>query len=114
MAFLNDILEEEIDVKQPFRYVEANNKGKEYKFKKALYNLKQVSHAWNTKIDRYFQENEFEKYPYKHTMYVKKEDDGSILFSCLYIDDLIFTGNNPTIFEDFSKSMVQEFEMTEG
>jgi len=46
-------------------------------------------------------------------MYVKKEDDGSILFACLYIDDLIFTGNNPTMFEDFKKSMVQEFEITD-
>jgi hypothetical protein len=44
-------------------------------------------------------------------MYVKKEDDGSTLFMCLYVDDLIFTSNNPTMFEDFKKSMVQEFEM---
>ena len=34
------------------------------------------------------------------------------LYVCLYVDDLIFTGNNPTMFEDFKKSMVQEFEMT--
>lgn len=46
-------------------------------------------------------------------MYVKKEDDGSILFACLYIDDLIFTSNNPTMFEDFKKIMVQEFEITD-
>jgi hypothetical protein len=44
-------------------------------------------------------------------MYVKKEGDGSILFACLYIDDLIFTGNNPMMFKDFRKSLVQEFEM---
>jgi hypothetical protein len=34
------------------------------------------------------------------------------LYVCLYVDDLIFTGNNPTMFEDFKKCMVQEFEMT--
>ena len=45
-------------------------------------------------------------------MYVKKEADGSTLFACLYVDDLIFIGNNPTMFEDFKKSMVHEFEMT--
>jgi hypothetical protein len=44
---------------------------------------------------------------------VKKEVDGSILFACLYVDDLLFTGNNPTMFEAFKKSMVQEFEMTD-
>lgn len=63
LAFLNGFLEENIDVEQPLGYVEADNEGKVHKFKKALYSLKQASHAWNTKIYRYFQENEFEKYP---------------------------------------------------
>ena len=36
-----------------------------------------------------------------------------MLFACLYVDDMIFTSNNPTMFEDFKKSMVQEFEMTD-
>jgi hypothetical protein len=44
-------------------------------------------------------------------VYVKKEDDGSTLFTRLYVDDLIFTGNNPIMFKDFKKSMVQEFEI---
>jgi hypothetical protein len=43
---------------------------------------------------------------------MKKKADGSILFVCLYVDDLIFIGNNPTMFEDFKKSMLHEFEMT--
>jgi len=45
-------------------------------------------------------------------MYVKKEADGSTLFVYLYVDDLIFTSNNPTMFENFKNSMVQQFEMT--
>jgi len=110
-AFLNGFLEEEIYIEQPFGYVEIENEGKVYKLKKALYDLKQALRAWNTRIDRYFQENGFEKYPDEHAIYVKKEDDGSTLFACLYVDDLIFTNNNPTMFEDFKKSMVQEFEM---
>jgi hypothetical protein len=42
---------------------------------------------------------------------VKKKADGSTLFACLYVDDLIFAGNNPTMFEDCKKIMVHEFEM---
>ena len=112
-AFLNGFLEEEIYVEQPLGYIKAENESKVYKLKKALYDLKQASCAWNTRIDRYFQENGFEKCPHEHTIYVKKETDGSILFACLYVDDLLFTGNNPTMFEAFKKSMVQEFEMTD-
>jgi len=36
-------------------------------------------------------------------MYIKKEVDGSTLFACLYVDDLIFIGNNPTMFKDLKK-----------
>lgn len=39
--------------------------------------------------------------------------DGDILIICLYVDDMIFTGNNPSMFEDFKRSMVKEFEMTD-
>jgi hypothetical protein len=113
LAFLNGFLEEEIYVEQPLGYIEAENESKVYKLKKALYGLKQAPRAWNTRIDRYFQDNGFEKCSYEHTIYVKKEADGSILFAFLYVDDLIFTDNNPTMFEDFKKNMVQEFEMTD-
>jgi hypothetical protein len=106
LTFLNGFLEEEIYIEQPLGYVEVDNKGEVYELKKALYGLKQTLRAWITRIDKYFQENRFEKCPYKHAMYVKKEADGSTLFACLYVDDLIFTGNNPTMFEDFKKSMV--------
>jgi len=109
-TFLNGFLEEEIYVEQPLGYIEAENENKVYKLKKALYGSKQALRAWNTKIDRYFQDNEIEKCPYKHAIYVKKEAYDNILFACLYVDDLIFTGNNPIMFEDFKKSMVQEFD----
>ena len=31
---------------------------------------------------------------------------------CLYVDDLILTGNNQSTIEDFKKTMAKEFEMT--
>jgi hypothetical protein len=80
---------------------------------KALYGLKQAPRAWNTRIDKYFHENGFEKCPYEHSLYMKQDADGSILYVCLYVDDLIFTGNNPAMFEAFKKTMFQEFEMTD-
>jgi hypothetical protein len=71
-AFLNGFLKEEIYVEQPLGYIEAENESKVYKLKKALYGLKQASRAWNTRIDKYFQDNGFEKYPHEHVIYVKK------------------------------------------
>ena len=82
------------------------------KLNKALYGLKQAPRAWNSRIDKYFQENGFRKCPYEHALYVKIKD-GDILIVCLYVDDLIFTGNNPGMFIEFKKVMMKEFEMTD-
>lgn len=32
---------------------------------------------------------------------------------CLYVDDLIFIGNNPSIYKTFKKNMIEEFEMND-
>ena len=32
---------------------------------------------------------------------------------CLYVDDLIFIGSNPSFFEEFKKAMAKEFEITD-
>lgn len=58
------------------------------------------------------QENNFINYSHKHALYVKTKEE-SILIVCLYVDDLIFIGNNPNIFEEFKKAMARKFEMTD-
>ncbi|KAE8735609.1 hypothetical protein F3Y22_tig00000340pilonHSYRG00771 [Hibiscus syriacus] len=42
-----------------------------------------------------------------------KIKDGDILIVCLYVDDLIFTGSNPSMFNEFKDVMMKEFEMTD-
>ncbi|KAG6527641.1 hypothetical protein ZIOFF_009766 [Zingiber officinale] len=39
--------------------------------------------------------------------------DKDILIVCLYVDDLIFTGSNPSMFGEFKEVMTKEFEMTD-
>ena len=111
-AFLNGFLEEEVYLEQPMGYEVKGHENKVLKLNKALYGLKQAPRAWNTRIDKYFQENDFTKCPHEHALYTK-QDNGNILLVCLYVDDLIFTGNNPRMFEDFKKAMAREFEMTD-
>jgi hypothetical protein len=112
-TFLNGILEEEIYVEQPMGYVIKEDEEKVLKLKRTLYGLKQAPRAWNSRIDNYFQKNGFTKCPHEYDLYAKVCENGNILFICLYVDDLIFTGNNPSMFEDFKKAMTQEFEITD-
>lgn len=46
------------------------------------------------------------------TLRLRNNDD--LLFVYLYVDDLIFADTNSKIYEDFKKSMVTEFEITNG
>lgn len=48
-----------------------------------------------------------------HFTYVKIGDGGKMLILCLYVDDLIYTGNDSAMFENFKKSMMVEFDKTD-
>ncbi|KOM27543.1 hypothetical protein LR48_Vigan437s000300 [Vigna angularis] len=111
-AFLNGVLEEEVYIEQPQGYEVKGEEDKVLKLKKALYGLKQAPRAWNVQIDKYFKAANFIKCPYEHALYIKAQGK-DILIVCLYVDDLIFTGNNPSMFEEFKKDMTMEFEMTD-
>nr|GEV21340.1 hypothetical protein [Tanacetum cinerariifolium] len=109
-TFLKGLLEEEVYVKQPERYVAKGQEGKVIRLKKALYGLKQAPRAWNTRIDKYFQGHGFTKCLSEYALYVKFENKSTLL-ACLYVDDLIFTGNSQSMIDELKKSMMRKFEM---
>ncbi|KAJ4723526.1 Retrovirus-related Pol polyprotein from transposon TNT 1-94 [Melia azedarach] len=111
-AFLNGVLEEEVYIQQPIGFEVKGQEDKVLKLIKTLYGLKQAPRAWNSRIDKYFQKNGFTKCPYEHALYIKIKDE-DILIVCLYVDDLIFTGSNSSLFDDFKNTMTKEFEMTD-
>ena len=92
-AFLNGVLKEELYVEQPQGFEIEGEEKKVYKLKKALYGLKQAPRAWYGNIDAYFTDKGFTRSPSEPTLYVKHGITGMIIVS-LYVDDLIFTGND--------------------
>jgi len=112
-AFLNGYLEEEVYIEQPSGFVVEGHEDKVLKLKRSLYGLKQAPRAWNSRIDKYFQDNGFVRCLNEYALYIKTFDNEDILIVCLYVDDLIFTGSNPSLFEEFKKVMSYEFEMTD-
>ena len=111
-AFLNGVLEEEVYLEQPPGYMKIGEEKKVLKLKKALYTLKQAPRAWNTRIDTYFKENGYKQCPHEHSLYTKKSG-GNVILVALYVDDLIFSGNNDEMIEEFKSTMTREFEMTD-
>ena len=82
------------------------------KLKKSLYRLKQSPRARNIHIDTYFKENGYKQCPHKHSLYTKKSG-GNVILVALYVNDLIFSGNNDEMIEEFKSTMTREFEMTD-
>jgi hypothetical protein len=109
-AFLHGELTENVYVDQPLGYKKVENKV--YKLRKALYGLKQAPRAWYSKIEAYFHKENFIKCPHEHTLFVKKDGE-KVLIVSLYVDDLIFTGNDSKMFKDFKESMKNMFDMTD-
>jgi hypothetical protein len=87
---------------------------KVYHLKKAIYGLKQAPRASNALIDSYLHQNGFTKCPYMHVVYMKKSHWGEFLIICLYVDDLLYTGNSSEMFKEFKQSMFREFEITDN
>lgn len=54
----------------------------------------------------------FERCQSEHTLFTKSKGDKLIIIS-LYVDDLIFTGNDKVLCDDFKNSMMLEFEMSD-
>ena len=76
-------------------YKVKRHENKILKLNKVLYGLNQVPRAWYSRIDGYFLENRFVKCFNEYAIYIKIKESGDTLIVCLYVDDLIFTGNNP-------------------
>ena len=107
-AFLNGVLKEEVYLEQPPGYVKIGEEKKVLKLKKALYGLKQAPWGWNSCIDTYFKENGYKQCPHEHSHYTKKSG-GDVILVALYVDDLIFSGNNNEMIEEFKSTMTREF-----
>lgn len=112
-AFLHGELMEDVYVDQPRGFEKEEEPNKVYKLRKALYGLKQAPRPWFSRIEAYFLREGFEKSSSEQTLFVKISTRGKLLIVSLYVDDLIYTGNDESMMGDFKKSMMNEFDMTD-
>ena len=110
-AFLHAELNEYVYVEQPQGYEKKGEEHKVYKLKKRCMVLNKLT--WYSRIEAYFVKEGFEKCSCEHTLFVKREDEGKILIVSLYVDDLIFTGSDESMYVKFKNSMKLEFDMTD-
>jgi hypothetical protein len=105
-AFLNGPIKEEVYVEQPPGFEDSEYPNHVYKLSKALYGLKQAPRAWYEFITNGFKVGKADSTLFTKTI-------AKYLFVCqIYVDDIIFGSTNKSTCEEFSRIMIQKFEMS--
>ena len=81
------------------------------RLKKSLYGLKQAPRAWYERFHTYLVKIGLKRIDDNKNLYMKIDKDRGILISEIFVDDIIFGGQD-ALCKDFANQMKKEFEMS--
>ena len=100
-------------VEQPRGYEKKGSEHLVYKLHKSMYGLKQAPQAWFSRIEAHFIGEGFQRCESEQTLFTRSSQEGRIIIVSIYVDDLIFTGNDEVMLSEFKDSMFREFDMSD-
>lgn len=109
-TFLHGDLEEEIYMKQPQGFVVKGKKELVCKLKKSLYGMKQPPRMWYQKFDTNILELRFVRSMADHCVY-SKQVGNYFIYVVLYVDDMLFVGNNMDVIKEVKSQLSSKFDM---
>ena len=109
-TFLNGELEEEVYIEQLEGIPLTKEKDMVCRLNKALYGLKQAPRTWYVRLDKHLAKPRFAKSMTENNLCLKETKNG-LLIIIVFVDDIIFGGNDEAS-DEFSKEMKNEFEMS--
>jgi hypothetical protein len=101
----------QMDVKSAFLIGDDRYPDHVYMLSKALYGLKQAPRAWYECLRDFLISNAFKVGKDDPTLFTKT-CNGDLFVCQIYVDDIIFGSTNQKSCEEFSKVMMQKFEMS--
>jgi hypothetical protein len=110
-AFLNRPIKEDVYVEQTPGFEDDRYPNHVYKLSKALYGLKQAPRAWYECLRDFLISNAFKVGKVDSTLFTKT-CNGDLFVCQIYVDDIIFGSTNQESCEEFSRVMMQKFEMS--
>ncbi|GJT41658.1 retrovirus-related pol polyprotein from transposon TNT 1-94 [Tanacetum coccineum] len=110
-AFLNVFINEEVYVAQPPGFIDFAKPNHVYKLKKALYGHKQAPKAWYDRLKVFLIKHDYTMGMVDNIIFTKKKNSNLIIVQ-IYVDDNIFGSTCQELYDDFSKIMHDEFEMS--
>jgi hypothetical protein len=109
-AFLHGVLEEEVFMKQPPGYINAEFPSYHCKLDKALYGLKQAPRAWYSRLSDKSQSIGF--LPSKADISLFQYHKGSItVFLIVYVDDIIIASSSSSAVDALLRNLKYDFTL---
>ncbi|KAH0719582.1 hypothetical protein KY285_015613 [Solanum tuberosum] len=103
--------EEEVYVKQPSCFEDAELPNRMLKLDKVLYGLKQTPRAWYERLSKFLLANEFKRGKIDNTLFLNSRGK-ELLIVQVYVDDIIFEATSDSLCKKFADLMSSEFEMS--
>jgi hypothetical protein len=97
-------------LKKPEGYVAKGKKELVCKMKNSLYGLKHSPRMWYKNFDTYMLGIGFTRRKEDHCVYFKLIGD-HLIYMVLYVDDMLFIGNNKEIIQDVKTQLSSKFDM---
>jgi hypothetical protein len=107
-VFLNDVIQEEVYVRQPLGFENPKYPNKVYKLSKAMYGLKQAPQAWYGQFKTFLLDHEYVMGSVEKTLFTLKHGNDFLLVQ-IYVDDIIFGGSSHVLVSSFQEMMENEF-----
>jgi hypothetical protein len=108
-AFLYGNLDEELYMEQPEGFVVKGQERKVYRLKKALYGLKQAAIAWNKQANKSLMKLGFKRCLSDTGIYTLTENNHTLVV-VLYVDDVLFMGNNMLLLKEKKTAFMKMWE----
>ena len=108
-AFLHGDLEKEIYMEKPEGFIDKGNDQLVYKLKKSLYGLKQALRQWYIKFDSFMTGHGYSRTTLDHCVFVKKYPDGNFIILLLYVDDMLFVGQDTSKIRKLKSELSKPF-----
>ncbi|CAH9107012.1 unnamed protein product [Cuscuta europaea] len=109
-AFLHGHLTEEVYMRQPRSFVHPHFPHHICRLRKAIYGLKQAPCAWFHRFSSFLLTHNFVCSKSDNSLFICRQGH-SIIYLLLYVDDIIITGNSPSLISSFINSIASHFAM---
>ena len=109
-SFLQGESDEEVYMVQPPGFKSRKHPQSVSRFKEPMYNLKQASRAWYSKITQYLHQIGFKMSKFDNSLYIQSDTGGQV-FILIYVDDLIIGGEHLADIDHIKKLLSNRFEL---